>query len=83
MQLIASNPGVNPNVALIKVCQLKSALANGYFMIGTEFGSVFISASKLNENIQEAIQESAENVEPTMSNKEKWERYEEAYFHEI
>jgi hypothetical protein len=82
-QLIASNPGVNPNVALIKVCQLKSALANGYFMIGTEFGSVFISASKLNENIQEAIQESAENVEPTMSNKEKWERYEEAYFHEI
>lgn len=82
-QLIASNPGVNPNVALIKVCQLKSALANGYFMIGTEFGSVFISASKLNENIQEAIQESAEKVEPTMSNKEKWERYEEAYFHEI
>ena len=83
MQLIASNPGVNPNVALIKVCQLKSALANGYFMIGTEFGSVFISASKLNESIQEAIQESAENVKPNMSNKEKWERYEEAFFHEI
>ena len=82
-QLIASNPGVNPNVALIKVCQLKSALANGYFMIGTEFGSVFISASKLNESIQEAIQESGENVKPGVSNKEKWERYEEAYFHEI
>ncbi len=83
MQLIASNPGVNPNVTLIKVCQLKSALANGYFMIGTEFGTVYISASKLNESIQEAIQESTKDVKPGMSNKEKWERYEEAYFHEI
>ena len=79
-QLIATNPGVSPNVALIKVCQLKSALANGYFMIGTEFGSVFISASKLNESIQEAIQEAAK---PEASNKDKWERYEEAYFHEL
>lgn len=82
-QLIASKPSTTPNVALIQVCQLKSALANGYFMIGTEFGSVFISASKLNESIQEAIQESAEPAKPSMSNKEKWERYEEAYFHEI
>lgn len=83
MQLIAANPGVNPNVALIKVCQLKSALANGYFMIGTEFGTVYISASKLNESIQEAIQEAAKVESPTMSNKDKWERYEEAYFHEL
>jgi hypothetical protein len=82
-QLIASNPGVNPNVALIKVCQLKSALANGYFMIGTEFGSVFISASKLNESIQEAVQESTTVDKSGLSNKEKWERYEEAYFHEL
>ena len=74
---------MGPNVANIQVCQLKSALANGYFMIGTEFGSVYISASKLNENIQEAIQESATDGEGGLSNKEKWECYEEAYFHEI
>lgn len=86
MQLIAANPAVNSNVALIKVCQLKSALANGYFMIGTELGTVYISASKLNESIQEAVKESAtpDNIEkPKMSNKEKWERYEEAYFHDM
>ena len=83
MQLIAANPAVNANVALIKVCQLKSALANGYFMIGTEFGTVYISASKLNESIQEAVQEATKIENPTMSNKEKWERYEEAYFHEM
>ena len=82
-ELIASNPTTSPNVATIQVCQLKSALANGYFMIGTEFGSVYISASKLNESIQEAIQEPANGGESCLSNKEKWECYEEAYFHEI
>ena len=82
MKLIASNPKVNSNIALIKVCQLKSALSNGYFKIGTEYGPVYISASKLNESIQEAIQEAA-NSQNTLSNKEKWERYEEAYFHDM
>jgi 3-methyladenine DNA glycosylase Mpg len=82
--LIASNPKVNSNIVIIKVCQLKSALANGYFKIGTEFGPVYISASKLNESIQEAIQEAVKNEKSnTTSKKEKWERYEEAYFHEI
>jgi hypothetical protein len=84
MELIASNPKVNSNISLIKVCQLKSTLANGYFKIGTEFGPVYISASKLNESIQEAIQEAVKNEKSnTISNKEKWERYEEAYFHEM
>ena len=82
MKVVASDPKVNSNVTLIKVCQLKKTLANGYFKIGTEFGPVYISASKLNESIQEAIQEAA-NSQNTLSNKEKWERYEEAYFHEI
>ena len=52
-------------------------------MIGTEFGTVFISASKLNESIREVVQESANDGESGLSNKEKWECYEEAYFHEI
>jgi 3-methyladenine DNA glycosylase Mpg len=84
MKLIASNPKVNSNIALIKVCQLKSALANGYFKIGTEYGPVYISASKLNESIQEAIQEAATvKKQSACSNKEKWECYEEAYFREM
>jgi hypothetical protein len=84
MKLIASNPKVNSNIALIKVCQLKSALANGYFKIGTEYGPVYISASKLNESIQEAIQEAATvEKQSACSNKEKWECYEEAYFREM
>ena len=48
-----------------------------------EFGTVYISASKLNESIQEAIQEAAKVENPKASNKDKWERYEEAYFHEL
>ena len=84
MNVIASNPKVSPNIVLIKVCQLKSALANGYFKIGTEFGPVYISASKLNESIQEAIQEATKIEKPkACSNKEKWESFEEAYFHEM
>lgn len=84
MQLVASNPKVNSNITLIKVCQLKKTLANGYFKIGTEYGPVYISASKLNESIQEAIQEAAKVEKPkACSNKEKWESFEEAYFHEM
>lgn len=84
MELIASNPKVNSNIVLIKVCQLKSTLANGYFKIGTEYGPVYISASKLNESIQEAIQEAVKTDKTdTISNKEKWESFEEAYFHEM
>jgi 3-methyladenine DNA glycosylase Mpg len=84
MKVIASDPKVNSNVTLIKVCQLKKTLANGYFKIGTEFGPVYISASKLNESIQEAIQEAAKvEKQSACSNKEKWESFEEAYFHEM
>lgn len=83
MKVIASNPKVNPNITLIRTCQLKSALSNGYFKIGTEYGPVYISASKLNESIQEALQETAEPQETGLSNKEKWERFEEAFYHDL
>lgn len=83
LKVIASNPKVSPNIVVIQTCQLKSALANGYFKIGTEYGPVYISASKLNESIQEAIKEAAEPQQSQISNKEKWERFEEAFFHEL
>lgn len=83
MKVIASNPKVSSNIALIRTCQLKSALSNGYFKIGTEYGPVYISASKLNESIQEALQEAAEPQKTGLSNKEKWERFEEAFYHDL
>ena len=84
LKLLASNPKVSPNIVVIQTCQLKSALANGYFKIGTEYGPVYISASKLNESIQEAIKEAAEPQQQTkISNKEKWERVEEAFYHDL
>ena len=68
------------NVSVIKVCQLNKVLPNGYFKIGTEYGAVYISASKLNE----CLTEEADQEQPTtLTNKEKWERYEEAFFHEM
>lgn len=68
------------NVSIVKVCQLNKVLPNGYFKIGTEYGAVYISASKLNE----CLTEEADQEQPTtLTNKEKWERYEEAFFHEM
>ena len=68
------------NIAQIKVCQLNKTLANGYFNIGTEYGPVYISASKLNEDLVEEVK--VTESESTLSNKEKWERYEEAFYHD-
>ena len=70
-----------PNVSVIKVCQLNKVLPNGYFKIGTEYGIVYISASKLNEDLFETETEATE--EPKLTNKEKWDKYEEAFFHEV
>ena len=68
------------NVSIVKVCQLSKVLPNGYFKIGTEYGAAYISASKLNE----CLTEEADQEQPTtLTNKEKWERYEEAFFHEM
>lgn len=70
---------MQPNVSIIKVCQLNKVLSNGYFKIGTEYGAVYISASKLNE----CLTEEADQEQPTtLTNKEKWERYEEAFYHD-
>lgn len=56
---------------------------NGYFQVDTEFGPVYIKASKLNEEIEDDFEKEDKQTEKKLSNKEKWERYEEAYFHEF
>lgn len=56
------------NVATVKVCQLNKVLSNGYFKIGTEYGAVYISASKLNECLTE---EADQDQSTTLTNKEK------------
>jgi hypothetical protein len=77
---LANGIKMQPNVSIIKVCQLNKVLPNGYFKIGTEYGAAYISASKLNE----CLTEEADQEQPTtLTNKEKWERYEEAFFHEM
>lgn len=70
----------NPAIQGFTVCQLGKTLSNGYFKIGTEYGPVYISASKLNEGLTE---EADQDQPTTLTNKEKWERYEEAFFHEM
>ena len=71
------------NVSIVQVCQLKNSLSNGYFNIGTEFGPAYISASKLNESLEESTEEIAlETNQPSISKKEMWESFEDAYFHE-
>ena len=46
----------NSNIANISVYS-KKAVPNGYYEIGTEFGSCFISAAKLNEEFDTTLQE--------------------------
>jgi len=60
----------------------KSALGGGYFKIGTEFGPCYISANKLNEELVEEVK-IEECGEKKLTNKEKFERYEEAFYHEM
>ena len=78
---------LDPKVASIGVHK-KTAQSNGYFRIGTQFGPVYISAAKLNEDIQAneepLIEETSAQVdECKLTNKEKWDRYEEAFYHEM
>lgn len=77
-KLQASGIKVNPKVVAMSVCK-KKVLSNGYFKIGTEFGPAYVSAEKLNESIQEELLEET----TTSSNKEKWERMEDAFYHEL
>ena len=72
-------------ITQIQVCQLKSVLSNGYFKIGTEYGPVYISASKLNESLSDTIVEQKEDLEiepkTSMSKQEKWDRFEDSFYH--
>lgn len=65
-------------VTNIRVCQLKKSLSNGYFQIGTEYGPVYISASKLNEDLVEEITEDINNTtqDSLKKKQEDWERFE-------
>lgn len=69
----------------------KSAMGTGYFKIGTEFGPVYISASKLNEelNIKEAdLTEAVNDADITPTEEElkgnvgglTFEEYQNAFF---
>jgi hypothetical protein len=49
--------------------------ANGYFLVGTEFGVVAISAKTLNEALKEAMSESVERTT-------NWEKATEGYTRE-
>lgn len=63
---INQNNRVPNNVANLRVVKLK-ADPNGYFLAGTEFGAVAISAKTLNEALKEAMNE---NIERQVS----WEK---------
>ena len=78
-----ANGKIGSSIDNVKVVSVK-ADSNGYFKVDTEFGNVFIKASKLNEEIQEELEsEAPKKPHKKLSSKEKWERYEEAYFHEM
>lgn len=67
---------INASPSTVRSFQLqvrkKSAKSNGYFRISTEFGDVYISAAKLNEDIVEAKEPAKEEL---LS-----DEYEEAFF---
>lgn len=77
-----TNNKVAANISNLNVVRT-NADQNGYFQVDTEFGPVYIKASKLNEEIEEDFELEDKQTEKKPSNKEKWERYEEAYFHEF
>lgn len=54
----------------------KKANSNGYFAIGTQYGPAYISAEKLNEELEEEV---ITEKKSSISNKEKWERLENAF----
>ena len=57
-KIVAANR-VPANVSNLKVVKVKSD-PNGYFLVGTEFGTCAISARTLNEAMTEALKEEAE-----------------------
>lgn len=71
---INQNNRVPNNVANLRVVKLK-ADPNGYFLVGTEFGAVAISAKTLNEALEEAMNEQVERSA-------NWEKATEGYTRE-
>jgi hypothetical protein len=71
---INQNNRVPNNVANLRVVKLK-ADPNGYFLVGTEFGAVAISAKTLNEALEEAMNEQVERSA-------NWEKTTEGYTRE-
>lgn len=71
---INQNNRVPNNVANLRVVKLK-ADPNGYFLVGTEFGAVAISAKTLNEALEEAMNERVERSA-------NWEKATEGYTRE-
>lgn len=68
---INQNNRVPANVNNLRVVKMK-ADANGYFLVGTEFGVVAISAKTLNEALSEAMTEEIERAT-------NWEKATEGY----
>ncbi len=54
------------------------ASSNGYFQVGTEYGPVYISAAKLNEELTEEINEESIS-EKKLTNRDKWKKFEELF----
>jgi hypothetical protein len=71
---INQNNRVPNNVANLRVVKLK-ADTNGYFLVGTEFGAVAISAKTLNEALEEAMNEQTKRTA-------NWEKATEGYTRE-
>lgn len=73
-KIIASNR-VPANVTNLRVVKL-TADANGYFLVGTEFGTVAISAKTLNEALKEAFDpiEDTPNEKVTEERTVDWEK---------
>jgi hypothetical protein len=71
---INQNNRVPNNVSNLRIVKNK-ADANGYFLVGTEFGVVAISAKTLNEALEEAMNEKAER-------QVNWEKATEGYSRE-
>jgi hypothetical protein len=71
LEKIINNNRVPANVANPRIVKNK-ADANGYFLVGTEFGICAISAKTLNEALKEGITEKLERDT-------NWERATEGY----
>ena len=84
--------GINLGKAVdLKVGKAKHANPNGYFRVGTQCGECYISAEKLNEDLQEEVQpvnEATKEIDITPTEDElagsigghNFEKYEDAWF---